>query len=123
MDGIGGKDIKEVGGCLNSLRPIGKGDRPMIEKGSRHVTNGADDSFRLSILGRGIWARETEFDPIRRKEGVELLVIELTPVVTLKGFDRQVELSFGHLVKLDEMGEDLRFVLKGNDPEVVGEVI
>ena len=105
MDGVGGKDIEEVGGCLNSLRPVGKGDKPMIEKGSRHVTNGADDSFCFSILERGIRAIETEFDPIRRKEGVKLLIIELTSVVTLNEFDRQVELGFGHLVKLNEVGD------------------
>ena len=42
---------------------------------------------------------------------MELVVIELTPVVTLEGFYRKVELSFGHLVKLDKVGEDLGFVL------------
>ena len=79
----------------------------MIQKRSHHVTKGAYDSFLFTILRGGVWAIESEFDPVGSKKGVELLVIEPTPVVTLKGFNGQVELIFGHLEKLDKVGEDL----------------
>lgn len=52
------------------------------------IIKGAQRALCLPVLWRCIWAREPQENAMRSKEGAQRMVIELPPIVRLKGKNR-----------------------------------
>ena len=119
----GRKMVKQVGGGVEALSPEARRQRGLDQKGAHHIVCRANHQLSLAVLGRGIRTRHTQLNTPREEEGTGGGVIELTPVVTLDGFNGEAELS-GHPGKeVEEGGEGLRLGAQRESPRVMREII
>jgi hypothetical protein len=72
-----GKAVKEVGGSVQGLFPVGCRERRLEEKAMNHIGGGVNHVFGPVILGRGVGARGTQLDSIVEKERTGGMVVEL----------------------------------------------
>ena len=78
---------------MKGLHPKRRGEVGLEDEGTHDVICGAEESFGLAILRGGVWARETVGDAMRREEGTEGGVNELTTVIALEGLHDNVVLG------------------------------
>jgi hypothetical protein len=120
---LGGKTIEKVGGGVQGLCPVAGRERRLVEKAMDHIGGGANHAFGPAILGRGVWARETQLDAKCEKERARGVIVKLTAVVTLQGTDRAVKLEGDPGEEVCEGGECVRLQSKRKSPKKMGKVI
>jgi hypothetical protein len=97
--------VEEVSGSVQGLCPIASRERRLKEKTSDHIGGGSNHALSLTILGRGVGARETQLNAIGEKERPGGMVIKLAATVTLEGTDRATELGGYPSKEVCESGE------------------
>lgn len=82
----------------------------MKKESADHVVCGTDHTFGLTILGGGVWARETVGDAVVREESAEGSVYEFAAIVTLPALDDSIELLKNIKKETLEGGESVGFI-------------
>ena len=94
-----------MGSGVQGLCPVADRERCLKEEATNHVGGGANDAFRLAVLGRGVGAQETQLNAMGEKEGARGVVVDLAAVITLKGTNRTTKLGGDPSEEVSEGGE------------------
>jgi hypothetical protein len=109
-------------GGVQGLCPVAGRERRLEEKAADHVGGGANDAFVLTVLRRGVGARETQLDTMCEEKGARGVVVELATIITLQGTDRATELGGDTVKEVGESGERVRLQLKRKSLKKMGKI-
>jgi len=115
VEGLGGETIEESSSG-EGVSPIRGGHRRLEEESANDVVGGAENTFSLVVLLRGVWARHAQDDTLGKEESAGGVVIELTTIITLKCLNSATELSENVGEKIRETEKSLRFETKRKRP-------
>ena len=74
----------------------------MEQQGPNHIRNSLDDMLSFTILRRDVGIREKKANAMSGKVVVELTIVKLAAIVTLKAFYVDLELGLHKFMKLSK---------------------
>jgi hypothetical protein len=116
VEGLGGETIEEESSSGEGVSPIRGGHGRLKEESANDVVGGAENTFSLAVLLRGVWARHAQDDTLGKEESAGGGVIKLTTIITLNCLNSAAELSENVGEKIRETGKSLRFETKRKRP-------
>jgi hypothetical protein len=94
--------VERVCGSGQRLRPVSGRNVSVEQESANAVIECAKDTLRSSILLGSVWACETKYHPIRRKERPQCMIVKLTAIICLQASYRGMELSTNISMETDD---------------------
>ena len=118
-DHLARSTIQQVDGRRESFSPECRFQACLKHKSTHSIVDRANSTFRLVILLRCVWARQTNMNTISEKELIERGVDELSAIVSLEGTNRAAKLCVDICEEVSNRVINIRFLAKWEVPIIV----
>jgi len=118
-EGFSGEPVHKICRSVKGLNPVNRREARLKQKGTQNVIDGANRTFRFSVLLGCIWTRHAECNTVGEEERAGLRIVEFSAIIALDSLDGGAELRANMSKKIRKNRKSLGFEAKRKGPHVV----